>query len=209
MATPRAGKQSAPDRCGFALSPGSKDRVRPRSHRCRGKASSGFGMTRARREIEPWRHTQAPGRQRRNGYTWLRFNYIRLPQDAGGPRCPPLRPRAPYATILVNKVRFASMTVGLAVGVTAAVVVACTAAAYVYSKHHFRALLEDARASALSQGELIRVALEHQMIENDRTLIAQMIESFRAQARLEQLAVLDRNGVERFSSGAHTDPAEF
>src|SRR3954451_4837835 len=67
----------------------------------------------------------------------------------------PLRPRAPYATILVNKVRFASMTVGLAVGVTAAVVVACSAAAYVSSKHHFRALLEDARASALSQGELI------------------------------------------------------
>ena len=130
---------------------------------------------------------------------------------AGRRRTPnlPLRPSAPYATILVNKVRFASMTVGLAVGVTAAVVVACTAAAYVYSKHHFRALLEDARASALSQGELIRVALEHQMIENDRTLIARMIESFRAQARLEQLAVLDRNGVERFSSGAHTDASEF
>src|SRR6476659_831073 len=88
----------------------------------------------------------------------------------------PLRVRVPYATILVNKVRFASMTVGLAVGVTAAVVVACTAAAYAYSKHHFQALLENARAGALSQGELIRVALEHQMIENDRTLIARMIE---------------------------------
>ena len=71
------------------------------------------------------------------------------------------------------------MTLGLAVGVTAAVVVACTAAAYVYSKHHFRVLLDDARAGALAQGELIRVALEHQMIENDRTLIARMIESFR------------------------------
>ncbi len=101
------------------------------------------------------------------------------------------------------------MTVGLAVGVTAAVVVACTAAAYVYSKHHFQTLLESARSSALAQGELIRVALEHQMIENDRTLIAHMVESFRAQARLEQLAILDRDGVERFSSGARVDPAEF
>ncbi len=101
------------------------------------------------------------------------------------------------------------MTVGLAVGVTAAVVVACTAAAYVYSKHHFRSLLENARAGALAQGELIRVALEHQMMENDRTLIARMVESFRAQARLEQIAILDRNGVERFASGTRLDPAEF
>jgi PAS domain S-box-containing protein len=101
------------------------------------------------------------------------------------------------------------MTVGLAVGVTAAVVVACTAAAYVYSQHHFRSLLENARAGALAQGELIRVALEHQMMENDRTLIANMVERFRSQARLEQLAILDRNGVERFASGARLDPAEF
>jgi two-component system CheB/CheR fusion protein len=101
------------------------------------------------------------------------------------------------------------MTVGLAVGVTAAVVVACTAAAYVYSRHHFRSLLENARAGALAQGELIRVALEHQMMENDRTLIAKMVESFRSQARLEQIAILDRNGVERFASGSRLDPAEF
>jgi PAS domain S-box-containing protein len=101
------------------------------------------------------------------------------------------------------------MTVGLAVGVTAAVVVACTAAAYVYSKHHFRSLLENARESALAQGELIRVALEHQMIENDRTLIAGMVETFRSQARLEQIAILDRNGVERFSSGSRLDASDF
>src|SRR4051794_19633236 len=61
-----------------------------------------------------------------------------------------------------------SMTLGLTVGVTAAVVVSCASAAYVYSRQHFRTLLENARASALAQGELIRVALEHQMIENDR-----------------------------------------
>lgn len=120
-----------------------------------------------------------------------------------------MRPVPPYATILPKEVRFASMTVGLAAGVTGAVVVACTAAAYVYSMHHFRSLLEMRRAGALAQGELIRVALEHQMIENDRTLIADMVESFRSQARLEQLAILDRNGVERFASGSTLDPAEL
>lgn len=98
------------------------------------------------------------------------------------------------------KLRFASMTVGLALGVTAAVVVACAVAAYVYSVYHFRSVLDTVHTSALAEGELIRTALEHQMMGNDRTLIAQMIESFGKQARVEQLVVLDRNGVQRYSS---------
>src|SRR5947207_15386946 len=77
------------------------------------------------------------------------------------------------------KPSFASTTVGLAVGVTAAVVLACAGGAYLYSQHHMQSLLENARATALAEGDLIRVAREHQMIENDRTLIAKMIESFR------------------------------
>lgn len=107
------------------------------------------------------------------------------------------------------KLRFASMTVGLALGVTAAVVVACTVAAYVFSTRHFQSLLENARTSALAEGELIRTALEHQMMGNDRTLIAQMIESFGKQARVEQLVVLDRNGTERYSSKPEIIQNEF
>lgn len=105
------------------------------------------------------------------------------------------------------KLRFASTTVGLALGVTAAVVVACAVAAYFYSVHHFKSVLEMARTNALAEGELIRTALEHQMIENDRTLIGQMVERFGKQARVEQLMLLDRNGVERYSSTpiAHGD----
>ncbi len=107
------------------------------------------------------------------------------------------------------KLRFASMTVGLALGVTAAVVVACTAAAYVFSVRHFQSLLETAHSSALAEGELIRTALEHQMVGNDRTLIAQMVESFGKQSRVEQLVVLDRNGVERYSSKPGTVGNDF
>jgi PAS domain S-box-containing protein len=59
-------------------------------------------------------------------------------------------------------------------------------------------LLETARNTALAEGDLIRVALEHQMIENDRTLIAKMIDSFRKQARVEHLVLLDRTGAERY-----------
>lgn len=96
-----------------------------------------------------------------------------------------------------TKPSFASTTVGLAVGVTAAVVLACASGAYLYSKHHMRSLLRTARATALAEGDLIRVALEHQMIENDRTLIAKMMESFRKQSWVERLVLLDRAGAER------------
>ena len=56
--------------------------------------------------------------------------------------------------------------------------VASAGGAYLYSKHHMRSLLATAQTTALAEGDLIRVALEHQMIENDRTLIAAMIEQF-------------------------------
>jgi PAS domain S-box-containing protein len=90
------------------------------------------------------------------------------------------------------------MTAGLAVGITAVVVLACAGSAYLYSQHHMQTLLETARNTALAEGDLIRVALEHQMIENDRTLIAKMIDSFRKQARVEHLVLLDRTGAERY-----------
>jgi PAS domain S-box-containing protein len=107
------------------------------------------------------------------------------------------------------KLRFASMTVGLAVGITAAVVLACSVAAYVYSTHHYQALLETARAAALAEGELIRVALEHQMIENDRSLIARMVDSFGSQPRIERVSLLDRNGIQRYSAGPQESGTEL
>ncbi len=107
------------------------------------------------------------------------------------------------------KPSFVSTTVGLAAGVTAAVVLACVGGAYLYSQHHMKSLLETARANALSEGNLIRVALEHQMIENERTLVASMIESFRKQSLVEKLVLLDRNGIERYPAGSGTPDAEL
>jgi PAS domain S-box-containing protein len=107
------------------------------------------------------------------------------------------------------KPSFAGTTVGLAVGVTAAVVIACAGGAYLYSQHHMQSLLAMARTTALSEGDLIRVALEHQMVENDRTLIAKMIDSFRRQSRVERLVLLDRTGAERYPGGAGTPDSEL
>ena len=42
-------------------------------------------------------------------------------------------------------------------------------------------------ATALAQGELMRAALEHQMIENDRSLIARMIQSFGKEPRVARV----------------------
>jgi PAS domain S-box-containing protein len=98
------------------------------------------------------------------------------------------------------KRRLNSMTASLAVGVTAAVAIAFGLGAYFYSLHHFNTLLETARTTALSQSELIRVALEHQMIENDRSLIGRMIESFGREPGVEAVVLLDREGQARYSS---------
>ncbi len=105
--------------------------------------------------------------------------------------------------------RLTGMTVGLAVGITAAVASACGIAAYVYSLHHFQALLDTARATALGDGELIHAALEHQMMENDRSLIARMIESFGRQPGIDRILLLDRRGIVRYASGPPGPPGEL
>ena len=61
------------------------------------------------------------------------------------------------------------MTAGLAVGITLAVAGACGVGAYLYAQRHYETMLESERSAALGQAELIRTALEHEMIEQDRT----------------------------------------
>ncbi|HEX7485475.1 MAG TPA: ATP-binding protein [Vicinamibacterales bacterium] len=96
--------------------------------------------------------------------------------------------------------RLTGTTVGLALGITVAVSSVLAVAAYFYSTHHFESLLQTARQMGIAQGELIRAALEHQMIENDRTLIARMIQSFGGQPSVERVVLLDRTGHVRYSS---------
>jgi len=105
--------------------------------------------------------------------------------------------------------RLTNMTAALVVGVTVAVGIASAAGAYLYSVHHFQTLLDTARATALAEGDLIRVALEHQMIENDRTLIDRMIRSFGNAPEVESVMLLDRQGRVRYSSSPDTTEAEL
>ncbi|MDE3198102.1 MAG: HAMP domain-containing protein, partial [Acidobacteriota bacterium] len=108
------------------------------------------------------------------------------------------------------KPRVTSMTVGLAAGVAGAVLLASAGASWLYYRHHLNSLLASEQRDALAEGNLIRVALEHQMIENDRTLIEAMIGSFREEARVDRLTLLDRYGREHYAApGNPANPTEF
>ena len=95
----------------------------------------------------------------------------------------------------------------LALGVTVSVGAACALGTWLYSRHHYQTLLESARTTALSQSELIRAALEHQMMEQDRTLIARMIRSFGSEPPLKSVVLLDRRGLVRYTSGPFPEGA--
>jgi PAS domain S-box-containing protein len=92
------------------------------------------------------------------------------------------------------------MTAGLALGMTVVVVAACAGGAYLYSVHHFNGMLETERSTALAQGEVMRAALEHQMVENDRSLIADMVQTFGRETRVSRVVLVDRLGVARYAS---------
>ena len=99
------------------------------------------------------------------------------------------------------KPRLTSMTAGLEVGITLAVAAACAAGAYLYSIRHFQTLLDGARTSSVAQAEIIRAALEHEMVNQDRTLIGRMIKMFGSEPRVDSVMLLDRKGIVRYSSG--------
>jgi PAS domain S-box-containing protein len=100
------------------------------------------------------------------------------------------------------KLHLASSAVSLALGVTTVVAATSALAAYLYSSHHFESLIETTRAAGVSQGELIRAALEHQMMEKDRSLIGRMVNEFGRQPRVRNVLLLDRLGAVRYSSGS-------
>ena len=104
---------------------------------------------------------------------------------------------------------WSGMTAGLAAGTTLAVVLAAGTGAYFYSRHHSARLLDNARETARTEGELIRDALEYQMLEDDRTLIADMIDSFGRRPGAAQVALLDRDGIVQFSSAPLDSLSDF
>jgi PAS domain S-box-containing protein len=94
----------------------------------------------------------------------------------------------------VRRLRLSDMAVGLALGVSAVVVVAFSVGAFVYSRHHYRRILEAGRASAQAQTETIRLALEHEMLERDRSVIDRMVASFATDPNVSAVRILNHAG---------------
>ncbi|MFH1766238.1 MAG: ATP-binding protein [Gemmatimonadota bacterium] len=90
--------------------------------------------------------------------------------------------------------RLSRTAAGLVAAITVAVAAASAGGAYLYSRHHFDTLLGVVRENALAQGEVIREALVHQMLRNDRVLIAEMVRGFGGRSDVESLEVLDHKG---------------
>jgi PAS domain S-box-containing protein len=105
--------------------------------------------------------------------------------------------------------RLAGSALSLAMGVTVIAASVSGLAAYLYSAHHFESLLDTTRRAGVAQGELIRAALEHQMIEKDRSLIGQMIRDFGNQPGVANVMLLDRLGAVKYRSGPQPGPQEL
>jgi PAS domain S-box-containing protein len=105
--------------------------------------------------------------------------------------------------------RLAGSALSLAIGVTVVAASVSGLAAYLFSTHHFESLLDTTRQAGVAQGELIRAALEHQMIEKDRSLIAQMIRDFGRQPGVANVMLLDRLGAVKYRSGPQPGPQEL
>lgn len=98
--------------------------------------------------------------------------------------------------------RLTNTSTALAVGITAAVTIACAAGAYLYSARHFDSLIANERNHALEKAELIRSALEHGMLQDDQTIIEAMLNTFGREPGVIDVMLVDREGVVQFSSGA-------
>ncbi len=98
------------------------------------------------------------------------------------------------------------LVMGLAIAGT--VVAGFVATAYLFARHHANHLLEEARVSAVSQAEVLRAVLEHQMREKDRTLIADLVKAVAKDPAIRQVLVVNRYGQLRYSSGTHPSPDE-
>jgi len=96
--------------------------------------------------------------------------------------------------------RVTNMNTALALGVTGVVVAAIAVGSWVFAEHHERQVLDGARTTARIQAETIRLALEHQMLEDRRDLVEDVIRSLARTSGVERILILDRKGVTRFAS---------
>ncbi len=98
------------------------------------------------------------------------------------------------------------LVMGISIATT--VVAGFVASAWLFASHHAARLLEEARTSAVSQAEVLRAVLEHQMREKDRSLIADLVAAVGRDPAIRQVLVVDRHGTLKYSSRSDVAPED-
>jgi len=101
------------------------------------------------------------------------------------------------------------MAAVLTLGVAGVVVGAFSIGAYVNSSTLYDKVIDASRAHAQAQAETIRIALEHQMVEKDRSIIDGMVRSFATDPLVDAVMILNWNGELRYTSDPDGDDPQL
>ena len=88
----------------------------------------------------------------------------------------------------------------LGITVTSLVGLATVGTGVIFYRLHYKQILELTRRHVEGKTELIRNALEYQMLQEDRGLIRQLVVRLAAQPNLKRVMILDRKGQVQFTS---------
>jgi PAS domain S-box-containing protein len=91
-------------------------------------------------------------------------------------------------------------SVKLALGITLTIGCVLALGLFVLMRRHENQLLQIWRDSARDQSNLVRVALEHQMLENERSLIRKMVASLALMPDVSRIMILNHRGQVSFTS---------
>ena len=94
------------------------------------------------------------------------------------------------------------LTLRLSHAITALVTCLLTLGLYSLSEHHFSRMVEGRRRAAELQNRILEVALRNQMLEKRQhgTLIATILREVGSQPEVQNVMILDHDGVVRQSS---------
>ena len=92
------------------------------------------------------------------------------------------------------------LSVRLAVGIALIVVAPLTLGLYLMAEHHFDRMIGARRHSAEMENRILEVALRHQMIEKDTTLLTSILDEISTQAGVVNVMILNHEGKVRVAS---------
>jgi len=95
---------------------------------------------------------------------------------------------------------FDRLTLRLSVGVALLVILPVSAGLYVFSKRQFDRRIEARRLAAAAENRVLEVALRHQMMERDPSLLTAVLREVASQPEVRDIMIVDHDGEVRIAS---------